>query len=73
MPTIKTRTNLSLSSELDKVLTYLADRDNMPKAGKAVQLIEMAIEMQEDQAWDALAKARDKKNAKFISHKDAWG
>ncbi len=50
----------------------MAERDNMPAATKAVSLIRIAIELDEDGILNELAEKRDKKGAKFISHKDAW-
>ena len=72
MPTTKKRTNVILPSEIDEMLTYLSDRDNVSKSAKAVQLIQIAIQMDEDDVWDSLASQRDTKGAKFISHKNAW-
>jgi hypothetical protein len=72
MPTIKTRTNLTLPVDLDKALNHLSKRDDVSKSAKAVQLIKIAIQIEEDEVWNSLAEARDKKGAKFISHKNAW-
>jgi len=57
---------------MEKALTTLARRDNIPQATKAVRLLETAIELEEDQVWDALAKKRDTKGARFVSHESAW-
>lgn len=72
MPTTKKRTNVILPAEIDEMLTYLSDRDNVSKSAKAVQLIQIAIQVDEDEVWDSLASKRDTKGAKFISHKNAW-
>ena len=72
MPTIKTRINISLSNDLREALAQLASRDRIPQATKAARLLETALELEEDQVWDALAKRRDIKNARYISHKNAW-
>lgn len=72
MPTIKNRTNITLPDELNGTLEFMSKRDNVSKSAKAVQLIQIAIELDEDEIWNSLAEARDKKNAKFISHKNAW-
>ncbi len=50
----------------------LAKRDEMPVASKAAELLRMAIEIEEDDVWDAVALKRDTRDAKFISHKKAW-
>lgn len=72
MPTTKNRTNITLPDELDKALTYLSKRDDTSKSAKAMQLIEIAIQMEESDIWDKIASSRDTKGAKFISHKNAW-
>lgn len=73
MPTTKSRINISLPADVKRALARIAKRDQMPTATKAGQLLEVALEMEEDQAWDRIAAARDRKNAKFVSHKDAFG
>ena len=72
MPTTKKRSNITLPDELDSALSFMSKRDNVSKSAKAVQLIQIAIELDEDEIWNSLAEARDKKNAKFLSHKNAW-
>jgi len=72
MPTTKKRTNVTLPSDIDNTLTYLSKRDDVSKSTKVVQLIKIAIQLEEDEVWNSLAEARDKKGAKFISHKNAW-
>lgn len=72
MATTKTRINITLSDNLRDVLIKLAKRDKVPAATKAVKLLEIALELEEDQAWDALAKRRDVKNARYLSHTKAW-
>ena len=39
---------------------------------KVIRLIKNVLEIAEDNAWNKIAKKRDTKNAKFVSHKDAW-
>ena len=72
MPAIKTRINISLSEHVRQGLAKLAHRDRLPEATKAAHLLEMALEMEEDRVWDALAQSRDKKGVRFISHDKAW-
>lgn len=33
----------------------------------------IALAIEEDWAWETLAQKRDKKGARFVSHKQAWG
>ncbi len=72
MATSKKRINISVSDDIDEALIKLAKRDNMPQATKAVQLIQVALEIDEDGIWNTLAENRDTKDAKFVSHKNAW-
>ena len=72
MPTIKTRINITLSDNVRDVLVKMARRDRVPPATKASRLLEIALELEEDQVWDAMAKRRDVKNARYFSHNKAW-
>ena len=72
MPTTKKRINITLSPELEQILTYLAERDHVPEATKASDLLMKAIEIEEDDIFNELAEKRDTKNAKFISHNEVW-
>ncbi|MDP3726175.1 MAG: hypothetical protein Q8R36_03180 [bacterium] len=72
MATTKKRINISVPREVDNALLWLARRDHVPQATKAARLIEVALELEEDIMWDAIARARDTKNARFVSHRRAW-
>ncbi|MBI1813010.1 hypothetical protein HY285_03015 [Candidatus Peregrinibacteria bacterium] len=48
-------------------------RDEVSQSSKALELIERALEMEEDEYFSKIAEARDKPNAKFLSHEEAWG
>lgn len=72
MPTTKQRINISISDEVRRAIAELAKRDRVPEATKAARLVEIALETEEDMAWDRIAKARDKKGTKFLPHKSAW-
>ena len=72
MATTKTRINVSLPTEVRLGLAKLARRDGVPQATKAARLLEVALELEEDYVWDVLAKQRDSKNARYISHDKAW-
>ena len=72
MPTSKTRINISLSESVQEILAKSARKDRIPAATKAARLLETALEIEEDQAWDAIAQKRDVTNAKFLSHDKAW-
>ena len=72
MSTTKKRINISLPRDVEKVLTTLAQRDDVPTATKAIDLIRLALAVDADDVWDQLASERDTKNARFIVHKKAW-
>jgi hypothetical protein len=72
MATTKKRINISLSSELEKTIEKLALRDEMPEATKASDLLHLAVEIEEDAVWNEIAKKRDTKGARFVSHKKSW-
>ena len=72
MATSKKRINISLPKDLEEVLTVLAERDDVPQATKAVQLLRLAVEIDEDEVFGRIAEARDTKESKFIPHNKAW-
>lgn len=72
MPTTKTRLNIILSPEMETAIDQLAERDRISRAGKAAQLLLIALEIEEDRLWDEIAKKRDVRGAKFMPHKKAW-
>ena len=72
MLTTKKRLNITLSPDMETVIKWLAERDKVPQASKAAELLIVALEIEEGLAWDKLARERDKRGAKFLSHKTAW-
>ena len=72
MTTTKKRINISVPDDVDRILMKLAKRDRMPQATKAAHLLEIALQFEEDALWDEIARTRDKKETKFIPHKNAW-
>jgi len=73
MPTSKDRVNISLPKDVKDTLVRLAERDSLPQATKALYLIRLALEIEEDDVWNAYAHKRDTSSAKFVSHKKVWG
>ena len=61
---------VSLPDDVETALLRLAHREGVPPATKAVYLIKLAIELDEDAVWDKIASERDQKNTKFLSHED---
>jgi hypothetical protein len=72
MSTTKKRINISVSKAVEDVLARLAKRDQMPQATKAEHLLSIALELEEDEALDALASRRDRTSARFVPHASAW-
>lgn len=72
MPTLKRRLNITLEPEIEKVLAYLSKRDNVPEATKVAELLERAIEIEEDGIWNAIAEQRIKNVKKWLSHSEVW-
>jgi hypothetical protein len=72
MPTYKKRINITLSDQIDSALNLLAKRDGVPIATKAVELLNSALEVDEDEVFNSIAEKRDIKNTTFASHQDTW-
>ena len=72
MPTIKNRINLTVPRDLSLVLSRLAVRDDRSVSSKTLELIERALELEEDIVLQKVAENRDRKGVKYISHKSAW-
>lgn len=72
MPTTKRRLNISLPPEVEAAVKNLAQRDAIPQATEISRLLYVALEIEEDDVWSALAAKRDRRGAKFISHHKAW-
>ena len=73
MATAKTRINISVSKLTRDVLRALAKRDQMPVASKVTDLVEEAIEIEEDRMLSAVSDARLKGKVRWLSHKTVWG
>ncbi|MBI4599616.1 hypothetical protein HY732_01710 [Candidatus Uhrbacteria bacterium] len=72
MATEKKRINVSLSKPTYKALSYLARRDDVPFATKASFLIEEALELEEDIAFEHLASQRKKGKIADLTHEEVW-
>ena len=73
MSTTKSRLNISLPDDVKKALLNIAKRDQMSAATKAVRLMEIGMEIEEDELWDKIASSRDNKNTIFHSHLEIFG
>jgi len=72
MATSKKRINISLPRDLEAALFMLAERDDVPPATKAIHLLQIAVETDEDDVLNTIASERDKKGAKFLDHDEVW-
>ncbi len=72
MSTTKSRLNISLPDDTKKVLLSVSKRDQMPAATKAVRLMEIGLEVEEDDIWDKIAAKRDHKDSKFYPHSEVF-
>ncbi|MGD0328303.1 MAG: toxin-antitoxin system, antitoxin component [Minisyncoccia bacterium] len=72
MATTKKRINISVSKDLDDLLGKLAKRDQVPQATKAEHLLRIALEIEEDQVLDEIARKRDVGKTSFLPHSLAW-
>jgi hypothetical protein len=70
---MKSRLNISLPDDTKKVLLSIAKRDQMPAATKAVRLMEIGMEIEEDELWDKIAADRDTKATPFRPHTEVFG
>ncbi len=73
MTTTKKRLNISLSLDLENLLKISAEKDRVPQATKAVELLKIALEIEEDAKLGMLVKDRlTTKKSDFVSHEKAW-
>jgi hypothetical protein len=68
----KKRINISVTDEISDFLIKVANRDEMPVARKALDLIKKALEIEEDFVFEKLAGKRDVGNAKYLNHSEVW-
>jgi predicted DNA-binding protein len=73
MPTFKKRINVTLSDDMALFLQKIAFRDDVPQATKASELLQLAMEIEEDGYLSAIADERAKDTCScFISHEKFW-
>lgn len=68
----KKRVNITLKQKYAEMLDDLSRYEQVPSASKAAELLEQALEEQEDRLWAELAESRDVPGAKMYSHEEAW-
>lgn len=72
MPTNKPRINVTVPPYINTALETIAKRDGVPTATKALEFLQIGLEIEEDQVWETLVKKRDTASAKYLSHEQAW-
>lgn len=73
MATNKTRINISVSKRMRDDLHALAKRDQKPVASKVVDLVEQALELEEDIFLSRIAEERLKNHkGRWLSHEEVW-
>lgn len=72
MATTKKRINISVSDAIEQAVATLAQRDNVPQATKVTQLLQLALEIEEDTYFSQLVQERLRESNTAVSHDDAW-
>jgi len=72
MTTIKKRINISVSEAVESAVASLAKRDQVPQATMVSQLLELALEIEEDTYFGVIAKKRIDMKTNWTDHKNAW-
>ncbi len=72
MPTTKKRINITISRDLEEALSSAAERDGVPEATKAAELLRLGLEIDEDVLLERIASERYKSAKKFLSHRAVW-
>ena len=72
MSTIKPRINITADRDIELAITRAARRDRVPVAAKAVELLRLALELEEDLALATIVDGRLARPARFIAHDKAW-
>lgn len=72
MATTKRRLNITLSPEVESLITLVAKRDRVPEATKISQLLLSSLALEEDRALSLLAEQRMKEKGQKLSHADVW-
>jgi hypothetical protein len=73
MPTSKRRLNITVDDETYSVLERLSSKRRQSVAGVGLDLIEEALEYQEDLHFSKIADDHIDRNEKRVPHDEAWG
>ena len=73
MPTTKERINITVDKDTSWAIKQLAKRDQVPASTKVRELVERALELEEDLICAEIADKRSKeKNVKYIPYEEVW-
>jgi predicted DNA-binding protein len=72
MATLKKRINISVSDVVEQAVALLAKRDDVPQATKVTELLELALELEEDTYFSQVVKSRLAKKVVWKSHAEVW-
>lgn len=72
MPTIKQRINITADKEMGVSLRNAAKRDKMSVSSKAVELLRLALNIEEDHVLATIARERDTHGVKYVPHDKFW-
>lgn len=72
MATTKKRINISVSDAVEEAVATLAKRDSVPQATKAAELLQLALEIEEDTYFTKMAEQRLSRQEAVVSHTTAW-
>ncbi len=68
----KRRLNITLSKQLSVFLHQISLRDDVPEATKARELLERALELEEDAYFSTEVARREKKTRRWVGHDAFW-
>lgn len=73
MPTMKKRINMALPDELFEMVEARAQRDSKSLAATAVELVDLAVEIEEDAYWNKICDELDAKpNKTYLTEEEFW-
>jgi len=73
MPTDKSRVNITVDPDTHTALKLLAKRRGKSLSNVSVDLIEKALELEEDLYFSVVSERRLRESKKRYSHEEAWG
>lgn len=72
LKTTTKRVPVAMEKPLYDVLSSVAERDSVSLSQKARDLLYHALEIEEDEAFEALVQDRMRRGGKFIAHDAFW-